>query len=636
MVDELDEVKEGLVDITKLLSRSSGEAFKFKQQLLGMNDFVEGKNYQIVSRFLSGTGAWKVLNKAKASVLTLMQIMNASERAAERDAKRFERMAKATKEMTELKKLNSALDSKNIEEIKKAMPYYEEMAKVYGGEDSLLSKLKEQTERQIGIQEGLIGGKSKPMFRFETLAQLRQEKRHRELLGNNKNNALLVSAGLGLNLKQLINIAKSSNATAAHQAAVEDWNKKTAERRKELEGIKELMPIEQSKLDDFNLGFSTRRLKEVPKYSSDEIESILAEEFGPEPKASKQELSKLDKMLGYLAETSKVYKISGMLKQGKVKLERLAFKNISELTLDDWKENSIQGIKDAKDFVTSGERWRERYTKFLKFSEKVGKLTMSFLNKFMYYFTIIVLSLFVLKRAFTILQPFLSDAFESLMFTIQAGLLVMGFALNGIREGLGMIWDGINDGNILKVLVGLLAVIGSVAIFIFGVFLSTVGALFGALIGAIYKTAEKASEDAQYAIDVLGGLAYVVGVTMVLVGLFAGAVVSLPLVLAGILVAGIAAIFDTLGFFANGGVTGSGLSIVGERGPELVRLPTGTRVHSNRESKQMLSNAGGNTIHVHVNGRVGASDAEIRDIANKVAREINIRMNQTRSTVSML
>jgi len=50
----------------------------------------------------------------------------------------------------------------------------------------------------------------------------------------------------------------------------------------------------------------------------------------------------------------------------------------------------------------------------------------------------------------------------------------------------------------------------------------------------------------------------------------------------------------------------------------------------------MLSNAGGNTIHVHVNGRVGASDAEIRDIANKVAREINIRMNQTRSTVSML
>ena len=41
----------------------------------------------------------------------------------------------------------------------------------------------------------------------------------------------------------------------------------------------------------------------------------------------------------------------------------------------------------------------------------------------------------------------------------------------------------------------------------------------------------------------------------------------------------------------------------------------------------------GNTIHVHVNGRVGASDAEIRDIASKVAREIGLQMNRTSSAV---
>ena len=34
-------------------------------------------------------------------------------------------------------------------------------------------------------------------------------------------------------------------------------------------------------------------------------------------------------------------------------------------------------------------------------------------------------------------------------------------------------------------------------------------------------------------------------------------------------------------------------------------------------------------VNVHVNGRVGASDSEIRDIAQKVAREINIQMNRT-------
>jgi len=80
--------------------------------------------------------------------------------------------------------------------------------------------------------------------------------------------------------------------------------------------------------------------------------------------------------------------------------------------------------------------------------------------------------------------------------------------------------------------------------------------------------------------------------------------------------------------YSKGGVTQGGLNIVGERGPELVKLPAGSRVMSNANSRGM----GGNTINVHVNGRVGASDAEIRDIANKVAREINIRMNRQGTT----
>ena len=81
--------------------------------------------------------------------------------------------------------------------------------------------------------------------------------------------------------------------------------------------------------------------------------------------------------------------------------------------------------------------------------------------------------------------------------------------------------------------------------------------------------------------------------------------------------------------FADGGVSMGGLALVGERGPELVRLPSGARVHSNAESRRM----GGGTINVHVNGRVGASDAEIRDIASKVAREINTQMNRQAHTV---
>lgn len=86
---------------------------------------------------------------------------------------------------------------------------------------------------------------------------------------------------------------------------------------------------------------------------------------------------------------------------------------------------------------------------------------------------------------------------------------------------------------------------------------------------------------------------------------------------------------DGIASFANGGVSMGGMALVGERGPELVRLPKGARVHSNAESRRM----GGGTINVHVNGRVGASDAEIRDIASKVAREINTQMNRQAHTV---
>ena len=82
-------------------------------------------------------------------------------------------------------------------------------------------------------------------------------------------------------------------------------------------------------------------------------------------------------------------------------------------------------------------------------------------------------------------------------------------------------------------------------------------------------------------------------------------------------------------FFANGGVSAGGLAVVGEKGPELVNLPKGARVHSNAESKKM---AGGNTIHIHVNGRLGASDSELRDIAKKVGRMVSAEINRSTSS----
>ena len=74
------------------------------------------------------------------------------------------------------------------------------------------------------------------------------------------------------------------------------------------------------------------------------------------------------------------------------------------------------------------------------------------------------------------------------------------------------------------------------------------------------------------------------------------------------------------------------MTLVGEQGPELVTLPSGSRVHTNRQSAAMMGGVT-NNITVLVTGRVGANDSEIRDIANKVAREINTRINRTSTSV---
>ena len=86
------------------------------------------------------------------------------------------------------------------------------------------------------------------------------------------------------------------------------------------------------------------------------------------------------------------------------------------------------------------------------------------------------------------------------------------------------------------------------------------------------------------------------------------------------------------GFLANGGPAKAGKSyIVGERGPELVNLPTGSKVFSNNQSKGMM---GGNVtnINITVQGTMGTSDTELRKLAQKLGRMVNLEINRTTSS----
>jgi hypothetical protein len=136
---------------------------------------------------------------------------------------------------------------------------------------------------------------------------------------------------------------------------------------------------------------------------------------------------------------------------------------------------------------------------------------------------------------------------------------------------------------------------------------------------------------------VLVGLGVIVATVVLIVALVSASIAiltALPIIIGGLLIAAIGLFLAKINPFANGGVTKSGLSLVGERGPELVRLPKGSRVHSNQESRKMVS-SGGNNITVNINGRVGSSDSELRIIAQKVGKMINKEINRTTSSRSL-
>lgn len=79
-------------------------------------------------------------------------------------------------------------------------------------------------------------------------------------------------------------------------------------------------------------------------------------------------------------------------------------------------------------------------------------------------------------------------------------------------------------------------------------------------------------------------------------------------------------------FRATGGIVNENLTVVGENGAELVSLPTGSKVHTNTQSKRMMGNS--NTFNITINAR-DTSDAELRRIANKIGSMVNNSINRT-------
>lgn len=88
--------------------------------------------------------------------------------------------------------------------------------------------------------------------------------------------------------------------------------------------------------------------------------------------------------------------------------------------------------------------------------------------------------------------------------------------------------------------------------------------------------------------------------------------------------------------FASGGVSSGGLAIVGEKGPELVSLPRGSRVNSNKDSQKMLSQGNGtvNNFNITINAK-DTSKAEMRRMADEIGRMVSSSINRSTSSSNL-
>ena len=111
--------------------------------------------------------------------------------------------------------------------------------------------------------------------------------------------------------------------------------------------------------------------------------------------------------------------------------------------------------------------------------------------------------------------------------------------------------------------------------------------------------------------------------------------VGWPAIIAAAVLGGVVSLinFFRKRFFADGGTTPAGMSIVGERGPEILNLPAGSKITSNAKSRKM---AGGtvNNFNITINAK-DSSKAEMRRMADEIGRMINSKINRSTSSSTL-
>tara|TARA_R110001592_G_scaffold224032_4_gene479634 strand:+ start:8856 stop:10643 length:1788 start_codon:yes stop_codon:yes gene_type:complete len=590
MADNVESAYESLAKLDKALVSSAKNAATLSRGISKVYQLQAGKKWEIFSRFISGSGLWKVQNKMRAIVQVMHQFTDAGNKAAEASAKQLNELSALTdahKTLSEAQKMYGGTVTKDMAKAIASQEKYKDLGNDLAQQGKSSLEIGEAVAKQYMLDNSEKLRALTELTDFETARLQMLKEIDREVANSTK-------------------VLETSKKQMRKAIANEEQAEAKKKAKEEFKANKKLY------LTDYN-NKRKRYKADKKQYMKLFKEKARIEAQGGTVSASLQ--SKVD------SASSRLGKTKGRMDDASSKIPNLVSRSKFGKTAQGFFKNWGRGQK-KRAAVTNF---------FVKAKSKIGMFLKTGVT-FLGYALLGILGLFlvigIVKRAW----GYFSAAYEESKGTFDFLMEMFMGAFTVIYESFIGIWDFLvnGEGTFLD-FIGYLADIGFalfqvlLVIIVAQVMLLWVGVKGLYAAGKAYLKKEGIAGLFKMLL-VIGAIWiawYYMALLAAAVGLTTGLVVAL--------VAGIALVIygaiRSFGFLAKGGPA-SGMTVVGEKGPELLSLPHGSRVHSNSDSNRMLSGGNGNTVHVHVNGRVGASDKEIRDIATKVAKLINIEINR--------
>lgn len=326
-------------------------------------------------------------------------------------------------------------------------------------------------------------------------------------------------------------------------------------------------------------------------------------------------------------------------------LRKMQRKNPQLLNLDQSSkrlENMKNSLKEMKK-MRRKELGRMMKSKTGKLVNLVFKSLPKFLFGGLVVFGKIILGIVaVMVLAFFIyhtLYPAFKEAYQNVKPNLEKifGVLkvVFGFMVKGFKK----IYDGFIEGDLVLFIEGILQTIGG----IIAVVLVAAGALilvYWLMIKEYFRVLGKMAINKirDFFADGISGIFKSVKKVATVLAIIAG-IAAFIISGAFIAVAAAAIVYYLANKLpkwfggegrATGGVINERVTLVGERGPELITAPAGSRVHTNAQTKRMVGGTT-NNFHITINAK-DTSKQEMRRIADEIGRMVSSKINRSTSS----